>query len=289
MNLDSFVRDTANCLEFVAKTKHVAFIQFRLKTLKSAEDRDKAEARLMNYLQTEDKSVLVRPHTVCFTLHGIRTDGTWQTDLKRLLDREYENIECYPLRFGFIDAISFLIPFRSSKPVNHIRSQLQRDFKSKVTNETVTVCVAHSYGTYVIYKILQSTTDIKFNRIILSGSVLKRDVSWGNIEDTSIISDCGTEDIFPSLARMFSFRYGAAGLTGFDDTQLTSRYHRFGHGGFFTEEHMLKFWLPYIADGVDVDSELNAKTPYILNILGIFPGMGFILISLGLLGYYLSS
>jgi hypothetical protein len=278
VNLDKFIRETGESLEFVNKNKQIPFVVSRIKTLTDTESRDIAESKLVSYIKTGDKREIVRPRTICFTLHGIRTDGTWQADLKRLIERDYENIETLSLKFGFWNAIAFLTPWTVDRPITHINNELKMAFNSEGVSEAVKVLIAHSYGTYVMYSILNSCTEFKFDRIILCGSVLRGNSDWGKITGSVVINDCGTKDIYPSIAKAFSLRYGTAGLTGITHFRVEDRFHRLGHSDFFTEEFMTKYWLKFIADGEVVDSGINADTPYYLNILGTIQGLGWILL-----------
>lgn len=283
MNLDKFILETAECLYFISKPKQLPFINYRIKKLQNASDRDLAEIRLAEYCKTNNKAKLIRPKTVCFSLHGIRTDGSWQTDLKRLIEENYENIENIQLKFGFWDAFSFLFPWKIDKPLSYIETQLDLLFQRHEIKDAIKVLVAHSYGTYVIYNVLKKRNDFKFDRIIFCGSVVSSNVDWTDFENTIIVNDCGLKDKYPSIAQTFSFRYGIGGLTGMTDFRVISRYHQVGHSGFFSESFMTQYWLPFIADGVNIDSRLNAKTPYPLQLLSILPGIGVWIILLSII------
>jgi hypothetical protein len=138
--------------------------------------------------------------------------------------------------------------------------------------------IAHSFGTYVIGKILQKHFDLYIHRLILCGSVLPRDFPWeqyqGRFDDTRAINECGKADIWPVLAKSLSWGYGASGTHGFGAVLVTDRYHSGGHGQYFASEFVEKYWAPLIQRGEyqKTGFELTMPpTPWWMSVLEIVP------------------
>jgi hypothetical protein len=121
--------------------------------------------------------------------------------------------------------------------------------------------IAHSFGTYAIGKILKENPDIRLHRLILCGAILPSEFRWDQIPhsvETEIINDCGIRDIWPVLAQSTTFGYGPSGRFGFGAPGVRDRYHDFGHGGFFQEQFVSNFWLPWFRSGNFVKSKAAA-------------------------------
>lgn len=213
---------------------------------------------------------LVRDHVV-FLIHGIRTHGNWQEDVRELLEDQDDALrrEGKPLfgaripKYGFFDVFRFLLPFRRfrSGPIRQIERQLMH---YAVMPEKEVSVIAHSFGTYIVSEILKHNRELKLKRIIFCGAIVSQPFDWqavveaGQAEvypdptktDCVVINDCGARDIWPVLAEAVTVGYGASGRFGFGDSFAENRFHSFGHSGFFTEPGFAKtFWLPALTDG----------------------------------------
>ncbi|NWD69162.1 hypothetical protein HX870_16285 [Pseudomonas gingeri] len=127
--------------------------------------------------------------------------------------------------------------------------------------------IAHSFGTYIVSHILSRYSDINIERIVLCGSIIKSSFPWDlhtrHMENGSIINDVGTRDFYPVLATFSTLGYGGTGRNGFKNTRIADRYFDYGHSDFFLpdNDHIRKYWKPYIIDGTVVDSDWNTEKP----------------------------
>lgn len=215
---------------------------------------------------------------VIFLIHGIRTQGEWATRAAKILESD-PTIRVRPIRYEFLDVIRFLIPlsrFRNTA-VRRV-TRLIRDELSRKPNALS--IIAHSFGSYIIGKILENETDIKFHRLILCGSIIPDNFSWGRFghrlhsdsEDSwQVINECGMQDIWPVIAKSITWGYGSSGRFGFGHPRVKDRFYNIGHSGFFDEEFVRKRWLPYFVSGEITPSVLNRPTtPWWLSILTVF-------------------
>jgi hypothetical protein len=123
------------------------------------------------YAQSKDD---IRDPRVVVSLHGIRTIGAWQKILADVIDPEWR---C-PLRdwnFGVFSFFRFLLPWQRKTKLRWFRStynNLLRDRDLQVSTENPPSIVAHSFGTYILGYALLRFPYIRFDKIILCGSIL---------------------------------------------------------------------------------------------------------------------
>lgn len=231
-------------------------IKDSLNTIQDPSQKALAESLLDIYI-----NVVGLPSNIVVLIHGIRTYAQWQELLKSEL--ESNDTKTYTIGYGYFDAFRFWFPFVFRRfPINKVKQQL-RNIQTKHPKDKIIV-VAHSYGTYVISKIISDEPDIKVHRLLLCGSIIKNSFRWdklARLPQGGIINDCGTKDIWPVLAKSLSWGYGSSGRFGFQTSEVENRYHDLGHSDFFEAEFMKQFWLPFIITGTPIKSEWNKQIP----------------------------
>lgn len=200
---------------------------------------------------------------VVLLIHGIQTDGAWHSLVeKELGSLPHTNI--HGLGYNFVSALQLASPVRST-PIKKIMQDI-RDAKSMEPNAQFMV-IAHSFGSYILSRILATAPDISFARIVLCGCIVPTDYPWGlytkNMGKKSILNDVGTRDFYPVLATCSSFGYGSSGRKGFKAPLIKDRFFNYGHSDFFEPEnnHIAIYWKPFIANGEVVESEWDQKKP----------------------------
>ncbi len=216
---------------------------------------------------TVDSSInenLIEKSKMVISIHGIRTTGKWQDQFSTFIDEKTKNLEYHSFKYGFFGLFIFLIPI--------LRYYHAKSFYKKIDdlikeNEDKEIYIfAHSYGTYIISKLLEKTTfDKKIRCLFFCGSVMPStyDIRKNfnrNIE--FMINDCGINDYILILSRIFVPFLGDAGRIGFESVNNEKIRNRFFKGGhslyferFFGELHFIeKFWLPYILDSKSLES-----------------------------------
>ncbi len=192
---------------------------------------------------------------IVLLIHGIRTTAPWQEMLAEELNA-IPGVKAIPLGFEYLDVVRFWFPFWTrDAPVYKLLGKI-RLAKSDADQAAISV-IAHSFGTYSIFRILTEQPDLGFKRIILCGSIVSHDAPWATLKprvEEEILNDCGTRDIWPVAARALSWFYGATGTFGFKSPGIRDRFHDLDHGGFFKEDFIRTYWLPFIADGKIVPS-----------------------------------
>lgn len=212
---------------------------------------------------------------VIVLLHGIRTEAIWQEVLAEEF-RDHWNLETFPIGYGVLDVLRFLCPIWTRKgSVERVTLEL-RNVRRKFPNADVSV-IAHSFGTYVLSKILEEHTDIAFHRIQLCGAVIPERYRWDKVISRisgQIVNDVGTKDIWPLLAKSSTWGFGESGLLGFKTIDVRDRFFEYGHSDFLTVSHARKFWIPLLLDGQIVRSPFTKKrkaSGFLVGVLRFLP------------------
>ena len=248
------------------------------KAIKRQEEIPHEEIGVASENSDADDQIAPRQRHVVFLIHGMRTQAEWARKAANILDSDPSITVAKPIRYGFFDIFRFLAPghlFRQ-KPIDRIKKFIRQERSDGSTDLSV---IAHSFGTYIIGKILEQESDIKLYRLILCGSILSDDFEWDKLENQLlsknserlyVVNDCGNQDKWPVFAKFVTFGYGSSGRFGFGDPLVRDRYFDEGHSGYFKESFIKKYWLPYLVDGTINEGTLDKpSTPWWLNVLTI--------------------
>jgi hypothetical protein len=199
-------------------------------------------------------------------VHGIRTQGEWQQRVANCLEKY--SMDVYPTRYEFFDLFRFLLPINAFrlKPVRRVERLIRDVYSMRRYSKISLVC--HSFGTWILAKILEQATDIRFHRIILCGSVIPDSFEWnryraqyGDVDASGfVLNDCGMRDIWPVFATSITSGYGSSGRFGFGNPRVRDRFHAIGHSGYFSEDFVTKYWLPFLTHGTIVAGALDRPT-----------------------------
>jgi small GTP-binding protein len=241
--------------------------------------------------QKYDKVLTSAKRHVVILVHGIRTTALWQDSIRKILESNGFVVQL--TNYGFLDLFRFLFPwhFLTRSVVNEIEHQIRHVIK--LNDNSRFSIIAHSFGTFVIAKILSGHTDLEFERIIFCGSVIS-DVF--RIEDYSknfkppLINEVGTRDFWPVIAQTVTFGYGSAGTCGFRRPGVHDRWHNGkSHSAFLDREFCRKYWAPFLRDGEIIEDDQEAeRPPFWLRAVSAFQIRYVLLITIiGYLGYLL--
>ena len=130
------------------------------------------------------------------SLHGIRTRGTWQKELSDALSASFTYA---PLDFGFFSALKLLSPKRRRQRIDWFREEYTKLCRK---HDDKTPCViAHSLGSYIVARSMQIYPEIKFDRIILCGSIVHPAFPWSKLNEqfNRVLNDCGHADFWSKV------------------------------------------------------------------------------------------
>ncbi|MBI3300930.1 MAG: alpha/beta hydrolase [Deltaproteobacteria bacterium] len=194
---------------------------------------------------------------VVVSIHGIRTHAHWQKRLGDTLGRV--SIPHYTFDYGWYGLPRFLIGRSNRYIVERFyadyrtlieRRDLQIDLDSYTRRPSV---IAHSFGTYIVGYCMLKHDDVKFDKVILCGSILPRDFAWATLQRRGqvnfIRNDYGMNDVWTRLARYFVPKTGSSGADGFDifSTMITQEsFDYFRHSDYFHEGHIQSRWLSFL-------------------------------------------
>ncbi|KRB99802.1 hypothetical protein ASE11_09015 [Hydrogenophaga sp. Root209] len=199
-------------------------------------------------------------------VHGIRTRAWWQGSVSAILAAE-AGCNVVPLKYGYFDLIRFLFPgqlFRRG-PIDRVHQKL-RTVIARYPDDDIVV-IAHSFGTYAMANVLKTYSDIKIHGLILCGSIIHEDFPWDRIASqikpaparARAINECGTRDIWPPFGQAITWGYSATGTYGFGSADIQDRVHQMPHSGYFDNEFVRRYWVPFLKDGSIVASEYQAS------------------------------
>ncbi|MCS6191177.1 hypothetical protein [Shewanella baltica] len=240
-DIDSFRQEFEHHCEVVIEASN-ANRQWKLKII----DAIKFELTKMISLHTSKKEI------ICLSVHGIRTRGAWQQDLKRLIESNVNTVQFENYKYGYFAILSFLIPFLRWVQVRKFKGALFE--LSKKDAELYIFC--HSFGTYIVMnaidKLIENGVNLNIGKIVLAGSVLKSSYDFSNILNSTnaiIVNDCGCNDNILLLSELFVPNTGMAGRIGFfglNNSRFSNRFFQGGHSHYFSSDSnfMESNWIP---------------------------------------------
>src|SRR5687767_6913401 len=99
------------------------------------------------------------------TIHGIRRQQKWYETLRDLDAWKRTGVEVVNFEYGYFTLESFLLPWRRERAI----SEFLEFYSKQIQDGEIPSVVAHSFGTYILFKALSTYKVIKFDRIILVG------------------------------------------------------------------------------------------------------------------------
>jgi pimeloyl-ACP methyl ester carboxylesterase len=198
-----------------------------------------------------------RPPLV-IAIHGINTTGQWQKEFAAAMSDSGIHAESYD--YGNYTALQFLSSSSNRKKIDEFYVWFCKTVKGarKIRLERYdrrpSVC-AHSFGTWIIANAMLKYSDIKIDKLILSGSVLPRNFDWHALfsadQISSVRNETGKQDIWPAVASHFVNGTGDAGSKGFLEYGRQLRnvpFDWFGHSDALMRGHIENFWLPFLCE-----------------------------------------
>jgi len=194
---------------------------------------------------------------VVLAVHGIRTFGKWYEKLEKSLSRELNRNQFIKYDYGWKSFFFFISEESRQLEVNSFYKSIRNNIDTYKDKRVV--IVSHSFGTYLVCNALDrlyDDFDIKFDTVILAGSVLKDNYQLDRIcKNTElVINDCGCRDAPLCFSEGVVTGMGMAGRTGFRGgyPSLVQRFFKGGHslyfGNYKSENFMEKYWINPILD-----------------------------------------
>ncbi len=188
---------------------------------------------------------------VVLTIHGIRTTGDWQRELTDVLTQH--RFRHTPLGFGFFKAVSLLMPWSRARKVEWFRKVYSDNFANA---ERLPSVVAHSFGSYIVTKAMLKYDDIRFDKVILCGSIVSRKYPWSTVvlqrgQVKAVLNEAGGRDMWAGIVEWVVSDAGSSGVSGFEDTadgRVTQLIHeRHQHSDYFYRQNFERRWIPFLS------------------------------------------
>jgi hypothetical protein len=212
--------------------------------------------------ETSDASSDTTPRVhppVVFPLHGIRTRGEWIGTLSDVLSTRAWRCRQEGWDFGWFWALQLLMPWARESRVRWFRKQYTNECENTyvgAASNAYPSIVAHSFGTYILGNALLKYDNIRFNKVIVVGSILPRKFPWDRLLDRGQIQEVrceyGARDIWTKLCAWLVPGTGAAGRYGFGckHPRFEQDKFQFDHSEYFDKGHVNEHWLPFLTRSV---------------------------------------
>lgn len=190
------------------------------------------------------------------SVHGIRTHGEWQKVFAAAMSGSSSKVE--PFDYGRYGLLRFLTP-----PFNRLMVDKFYDWYHAIVKSCAAVnlarydkrpsAVGHSLGSWILGNAMLKFEDVRFDKLILAGSILPRDFDWGTLfardQVASVRNECGQKDPWPKWASRLVADTGTGGSEGFEWFSAAVENIRcewFGHSESLMRPHVERQWMPYL-------------------------------------------
>jgi hypothetical protein len=192
---------------------------------------------------------------VLFGLHGIRTHAEWCRALYEVAPEDGWQVRMDRWNFGYFSLLQFLLPWARSAKVKWFRKTYREECQDKevhLEKKQLPCIVCHSFGTLILGRALLRYRSLRFNKVILCGSILPVDFPWGELIERgqvqAVRNEFGVKDIWTGLAGWCVPGTGPSGRRGFMcvHKRLEQEGFPFDHSEYFDKGHMENSWLPFL-------------------------------------------
>lgn len=178
-------------------------------------------------------------------IHGMNTRGPWQEEFAWGLSQTFgHTIPQYIYKYGLL-RIGVLRKRVQRHEVLELAEKLRRlsECLTGVYAGTRPDIIAHSFGTWLIHRVLKDNPDIRIGRLILLGSIVRPDFDWQELVDRGqveyILNHCAGLDEWVPWSHFCIPDSGPGGQKGFAARNLLNICSaEFKHDEFFTQDHM---------------------------------------------------
>lgn len=200
---------------------------------------------------------------VVITVHGIETLALWNDKIRPVLSgiddfihqpHTYGDCRWWQKRGKYRLWRVFFDRTRSAAESDFLRAydQVIREYG------VVPSIIAHSFGTYIVASVLDRHNFVRYDAVVLCGSIVDRDFAWDPTRVRRVLNDvAGKDAIVGLLARACVRRWipgsGASGREGFrtspDSHIRNAAFPTYSHSThFITSRHCRDYWVPFILD-----------------------------------------
>jgi serine/threonine-protein kinase len=152
--------------------------------------------------------------------------------------------------------VRFFVPYARSAKVPWFRDTYHTEIMDRsvlASRDHPPSIVAHSFGTLILGNAMLKYDWLRFDKIILCGSILPVHFPWDMLFERGQIqavrNEYGVRDTWSGLVQWFVHGTGPSGRDGFSCTNARLQQERFDytHSEYFNSGHMEAKWLPFLA------------------------------------------
>jgi hypothetical protein len=198
---------------------------------------------------------------VVLLVHGINTTGLWINTVTPVLNKAA--LIAAPCGYDVYGIVRFLLPFDwlRRKAIERVRVLINAAIE--VHKPDRVSVIAHSFGSYIVARLVAQEFQQKWHRIIFCGSVNEARFPFEQLLgrfETPIINEVASNDALPAIAQRVTWGYGSIGSHGALSAIFKERWHNgLGHSDFLNAEFCEKFWIPWLRDGVIVEGDARPQ------------------------------
>jgi hypothetical protein len=219
-------------------------------------------------VQNDDEST----RKIVFALHGIRTHADWQRAFGHVAANHGWRCSTDRWNYGYFSLLHFFLHFQRLAKVKWFRSTYHtemHDVDFKWTTNSLPSVVAHSFGTYILGNALLKYDWLKFDRIILCGSILPPDFPWldliaqGRVQ--AVRNEYGIRDVWTKTVTWFIRGTGPSGRSGFNaapSERFEQEEFEYDHSEYFDKGHMEAKWMPFLKRKLPVVAHAAQRLAY---------------------------
>jgi hypothetical protein len=163
-------------------------------------------------------------------VHGIRTRAEWQNNFAAWVEQTPDQkLDVRPIGYGKFDLVSFWLPGPTrDKAYSKLRGKILPMIEANARLNRKPSIVAHSFGTYLMARLLAEETQVEIENLLLCGAIVSENFRSEAVRRQikgKIVNDCGTHDVWPVMASATTWGYGSTGTFGFRNGIVADRVH----------------------------------------------------------------
>ena len=187
-------------------------------------------------------------------LHGFGTPAAWQRAFAAAGSRAGLDVRYDRWNFGHFWILRFLLPRSRRAKVRWFRRTYRQEFAEPARGPDTPPpsIVAHRLGTYILGQALIRDPELRFDKVLLAGSVLPRSFPWDRILERGQVQavrhEYGRDGRWARVLGWFVPGTGTSATEGFDvvHPQLEQERLDFTSERPFDPAHMHERWVPFL-------------------------------------------
>lgn len=205
-------------------------------------------------------------------VHGMNTPGAWQERFAWLAATTYTAaVPVFVYKYGLV-RVGVLFRRRQRYYVRQLARRIATLSEAYADRLGARPDVlAHSFGTWLVGRVMEANPDLRIGRVVLTGSILRPDFDWqrlvarGQVE--AVLNHFGTRDRPVRLAQYLIWDSGPSGRYGFDEESGVVNHGTRGltHTGFFSDDVIGQFyadvWRPFLTRDPSEHGRLSTGAP----------------------------